>query len=533
VPKQGLGNGVGLSEVIHVMLYLAAALQVIAAVVALLLVPESGMRRSWMLICAGLVLMAARCVYISVVHATLPEAAAALAVSAFMLAGIVGIRSVFKSLRVAEHHIEEEMERENAFLDQAGVAVVVLDRRGLISSMNPAACAIVGGEPGEDVGQDWFELFVEPGSRELVRQGFASLMESPDNNDEYVEYVVVDRYGDRHTLVWHRRVLRGEDGGATGSRSAGIDITERAEIERDLAFKSRLLDQTTDSVLVYHYDGTIVYANDTACRYRGRTRDQLVGANIRDLLPAPDRSAFELDLETLTGGSCAVFEMESSDEDGCVRVLESHACPIDQEGERLIVDVARDITERRAAEEAMRRMVFSDPLTDLPNRVLLYDRAKLAVSRARRGGTGLAVLFADLDNLKRVNDSLGHRAGDELLRLVGARLAETFRGEDTVARIGGDEFVVVAQVVDREAAETVAHRLVELLAEPFEVAGELVESSVSVGVAVFPDDGEQFERLVACADAAMYRAKDAGRGRYRMAAGDCDELEDRSPALSG
>jgi len=148
--------------------------------------------------------------------------------------------------------------------------------------------------------------------------------------------------------------------------------------------------------------------------------------------------------------------------------------------------------------------------------VLLFDRARQALARAQRSGERQALLFMDLDNLKRVNDSLGHAAGDDLLRQVGERLGTTFRGEDTVARIGGDEFVVFARVSDVMDAEVVAGRIIELIDEPFVVGGEEIYSSASIGVVVAPEDGTDLDELIAKADAAMYSAKEQGRDRYRL-----------------
>jgi len=220
--------------------------------------------------------------------------------------------------------------------------------------------------------------------------------------------------------------------------------------------------------------------------------------------------------ETVERGSCVTYETEAVSRDGIVRPLEARVCPASLGGDRLVIDVARDITERREAESAIRRLAYTDHLTGLPNRVLLFDRAQLALARTRRSGERQALLFMDLDNLKRVNDSLGHAAGDELLRQVGERLAATFRGEDTVARIGGDEFVVFVRVSDAADAEAVAGRVIELIDAPFVVGGDEIYSSASIGVAVAPEDGTDLDELIAKADAAMYVAKEQGRNRYRL-----------------
>jgi diguanylate cyclase (GGDEF)-like protein/PAS domain S-box-containing protein len=167
-------------------------------------------------------------------------------------------------------------------------------------------------------------------------------------------------------------------------------------------------------------------------------------------------------------------------------------------------------------EEQMRHDALHDALTGLPNRTLLLDRLRQALARAEREGGMVAVLFLDLDNLKVINDSLGHSAGDELLRAIGPRLRGELRGSDTVARFGGDEFAVVCEdVQDEQHALTIAQRLVRAFEDPFLVGGEERFGSASVGI-VFAGAGRSAEELLSDADTAMYRAKDRGRGRFEL-----------------
>jgi diguanylate cyclase (GGDEF)-like protein/PAS domain S-box-containing protein len=501
---------------IRVMLYLAASLQVVAAIVALLLVPVSGMRRSWIVICVALVLQAWRRIYALNSHATLLEAVSALAVSVLLLAGIIGIRAVFVSLRKTRRLLDREIESASIVRNRAGAAIVVVDPDGRVRDMNEVARELLHWQGRSVAGLDWFDTFVVPSDRDETRHAFRRLLGANGGGDEYVESALLDADGAEHTFVWHRRILRDPDGDPIGVRFAGVDMTDSTLLERELTFRSLLLDHTNDSLIVYRFDGTVVYANDTACAYRGVRRENIIGSDVRRFLPHRERDAFAVHLETITNGSCVTFETETVDGEGIVRPLESHTCPVMIGTEPLVVDVSRDITERREAEAAIRRMAYTDHLTGLPNRVLLSDRATLALARASRSGERLALLFMDLDRIKQANDTLGHAAGDELLRQVGERLAAAFREEDTVARIGGDEFVVLVRVADLMDAETAAQRLVSLMAEPFAVGGEEVMSSASVGVAMFPADGSDLDELMAKADAAMYVAKDEGRNRYRL-----------------
>jgi diguanylate cyclase (GGDEF)-like protein/PAS domain S-box-containing protein len=175
------------------------------------------------------------------------------------------------------------------------------------------------------------------------------------------------------------------------------------------------------------------------------------------------------------------------------------------------------LVKRRALEQALERMAYHDHLTGLPNRILFRDRLVQAIAHARRNGRRGAALFIDLDNLKVTNDTLGHAVGDALLRSVALRLQRAVRDEDTVARIGGDEFtVVLPEVKDAPAAARVAEKLLEAFRTPFAVAGHEVHATASLGITLFPDDAIDADALIQHGDTAMYHAKNQGKDRYRF-----------------
>jgi len=179
--------------------------------------------------------------------------------------------------------------------------------------------------------------------------------------------------------------------------------------------------------------------------------------------------------------------------------------------------VYSDISERKATEERIRHLANHDALTGLPNRRLLEDRLQQAVGQARRKQTMAAVMLVDLDGFKLVNDRFGHRMGDRVLAAVAARLRRCVRETDTVARMGGDEFVVVlSDQRNLEDSSTVAEKILSTVAEPIPLGGQTFEIGASIGISLYPRDGATADELLRQADVAMYQVKEAGKNRYQF-----------------
>ncbi|MDX1584996.1 MAG: EAL domain-containing protein, partial [Thermoanaerobaculia bacterium] len=180
------------------------------------------------------------------------------------------------------------------------------------------------------------------------------------------------------------------------------------------------------------------------------------------------------------------------------------------------VCVVRDVTERTQAEEQIRHLAYHDPLTELPNRLLFRDRLNVALNHATRHRERLAVLFLYLDRFKVINDSLGHNAGDALLQGVAKRVRDAVRDSDTVARLGGDEFSVLAPALrQQEDAIAIARKVLDVIRAPFNLEGRELFVTTSIGVSIFPEDGEQADELIKNADTAMYQAKERGRNNIQ------------------
>ena len=275
-----------------------------------------------------------------------------------------------------------------------------------------------------------------------------------------------------------------------------------------------------DAVIATDRQGVIEYLNPTAESMLGCTletaRGQPLGAVFRLDGDPGDRSPVDLIALCLKRNQLLRLPESSIliNREGRKYAVRASAAPIrDQRGQTQGVVVAfGDITEARQMTERMAYQATHDALTQLPNRYLFQDRLNRAIAHARRANQSVAVLFVDLDHFKKVNDGLGHTAGDVLLRAAATRLLDCGRQEDTIARLGGDEFVIVLENLGQEErAATLARRILDALAPPFQIEGHECFITASIGISVFPRDGEDTETLLKNADTAMYQAKEKGR----------------------
>ena len=268
-------------------------------------------------------------------------------------------------------------------------------------------------------------------------------------------------------------------------------------------------------------ESRITFANRALERHLGKPREAILGHSPREVYPADLAAKYRQDdLRVLQGETLNLIEeMVSLDSEQRKRYIEIVKTPTYAPDGSIngIQGIFWDITARKSAEEQIEYLAHHDPLTDLPNRVLLRDRFLQAQGQAARSANRVAILFLDLDHFKLVNDTLGHPIGDRLLQAVAERLRRGVRETDTISRQGGDEFVIVLpELADPESAGSIAGKLMEQMHEPVRVNGHRLNVTFSLGIALYPDDGDDFDTLMKKADTAMYSAKEAGRNTLRF-----------------
>ena len=303
----------------------------------------------------------------------------------------------------------------------------------------------------------------------------------------------------------------GRDLGVRGSHS---DISQRKQAESRLRLAGAVFDSSREAIIVCDMENRIIAVNPAFSLITGYTEAEVLGQNPR-LLQSGRTSMTDYAAMWRSLGQHGYWqgEFHNRRKDGTdYFVLVAISAVRDDQGRTThYVGIESDISAMKAAEDRIEHLAYHDALTSLPNRLLLQERANLALALAHRRREQLAILFLDLDRFKEVNDSLGHSAGDALLVEASRRLTEICREADTVSRLGGDEFVLLTLSVDEDGARQIAEKVLVAMREPFVVEGHRLGLSTSIGIALYPRDGGDMGELLKNADTALYRAKQDGR----------------------
>jgi diguanylate cyclase (GGDEF)-like protein/PAS domain S-box-containing protein len=417
------------------------------------------------------------------------------------------------SRKRAENALQEAEARYRSLVDLAPNGVLV-HSAGVIEYANPAAARLLKADsPARLVGLELDELF-HPSDLPRVHERHRVLFAAPC------------------TVGFEERRMRCLDGTELIVEGAAVSFLERGRIMvqgvlRDVTEERKarqaLAEREQRFRDVVHASGEYVWETDAQWRYTylserveavlGYARNELLGRAPHEFMPLgeahfPDAQAPFRDVvrRAITKSGGVIWQSVSG-----VPRLDAAGALIGYRG------TAADVTARKQAEARIEYLATRDALTGLPNRALLTDRAGQAILTAARSGAQLAVLCVDLDRFKLVNDSLGHQAGDALLRAVADRLQNTLGREDTLARLGGDDFVLLWNgLKSAEDAAVLAQRILSVLARPFTIEGNALNVGASIGISIYPNDGRDFAELLKNADAALYDAKENGGGTWRL-----------------
>lgn len=299
-----------------------------------------------------------------------------------------------------------------------------------------------------------------------------------------------------------------------------MDITRSKQAEEMMRLSSTVFQTVDEAILVSDVDNRIITVNPAFTKVTGYAAEEVIGENPRILSSGKHDEMFYRELwDQLARAGSWAGEMWNRRKDGEIYVEWVSIKQVRDSHGKLTHYVAAfsDITSRKANEESIRHQAQYDALTDLPNRILLFDRLRQAISHAKRDKTHLALMYIDLDKFKPINDNLGHAIGDQLLQDVAYRMQDCVREMDTVARIGGDEFVVLLPVVENDQdALRVAEKIRVALNQSFDIAGKSLNISSSTGVVIYPEHGTSENELTGNADIAMYHAKESGRDNVKL-----------------
>ena len=429
------------------------------------------------------------------------------------LAGYLGNCNDITEQRMAELGALEKERQIRMLADNVPALIAYFDAATLKCLFaNKAYARMWGRDEISIIGHTVEEVIGPEGYREI-----APHIERARRGDSVVYERTIQSPDGQHILEVSLLPQRDDDGNTTAAFVLIHDITRHRMAEqavRDSELRLRKFTEAAHAGIVFHEDGVVTDCNDAILRLSGYKHEELVGSQIIQYVAPEFR---ELSIEHVRTGYERPYESEILHKDGTRIPVEFEGRLMPFQGKMHRLSIIRDIRRRKTSQARIDFLAHHDLLTGLPNRALLLDRLEFILATARRRNAQVALLFIDLDNFKTVNDSLGHMAGDALLKIIAARIPGALRSVDVVSRHGGDEFLVVLPDLEGEQGPVpVAEKLLATICEPMELEGQSISVSPSIGISVFPRDGDSADMLIRNADAAMYLAKERGRNNYQF-----------------
>jgi diguanylate cyclase (GGDEF)-like protein/PAS domain S-box-containing protein len=428
---------------------------------------------------------------------------------------------VLRDLKLSERKLVESERQFHTLVDNLPDCIARFDGEGRVQLLNQAALKTLGLNAETTIGT------------KLTATGPGSEVENVVL-EEMVRRAIDEGVANRLETVW--QTVRGrrdfdvlhvpekdEEGRVVSVIGIAHDITERKRVEEALRSSEeryrRIVETASEGIWVVDADNVTSFVNSSMALMMGYEEQEMLGRQMSDFLFAEDRAIQREREKILQRGEPDSNERRLCRGDGEPLWTLASASPIMDRDQQYMgsITLFTDITQRRQQQEQLLYQANYDSLTGLPNRFLAMDRLQQNIKLAARRGASTALLFLDLDDFKKVNDALGHEVGDQVLIMAASRLEQTVRSSDTVARLGGDEFVVLIQEVDdEERISPVAEKIIETFQEVFLVMNRQVMLTASLGISVYPDDGDEPLVLLRNADTAMYHSKAIGRNTYQF-----------------
>jgi len=432
------------------------------------------------------------------------------------------------NIQKAEKALIESEKKYSAIVESSNDGIVIL-QDGLLKYANGKMMEITQYTMEETIGKVFID-FISPKYKSTVVDRYKRRMDREEVPNRY-EIEIISRNGKTIPVEINASCIEYE--GKLADMAIVRDITERKHAEKALRNSeekySSLFHHSNDAIFLHDLNGTILDANQKVLDQFQYTRPEILSMRIADLHPDEAITISKRAFKKVTENGFFNFEIDFKKKNGEIFPAEVSSSLFKIGVRRVIQGIVRDITDRKKAIEQISFMAYHDSLTNLPNRHLLKDRLQQTLASAKKYNRIVAILFLDLDNFKRINDTLGHDHGDKLLLNVADRLQgyvrnsdsiarlEVERGDTTIARLGGDEFtILLTEIKHIKDAAKVAQRILDLFNEPFAIESREVFITTSIGISVYPDDGETVDTLLKYADTAMYHAKDQGRNNYQF-----------------
>ena len=429
---------------------------------------------------------------------------------------LVGLRDL-RQQRRSENELETLVAELRATLESTADGILANDLEGQVRNYNRRFAELWDLPEQLMLKRDDAALFAHLANMVVDREAYLDRLEHLAQSPllEATDQLVL-RSGRTMERVSLPQYSRGQPSGRV---FAFRDISRKIDAEARLRLAAKVFESSLDAIFITGPDWQLLAANPACERLTGSPQAALLGTSARDMFSDTHDPGFfgrvEHHLAADGFWEGEVWRRSNGQDARAVQV--SWVLLSDDSGAALhSICFFKDLTEKHAAQQRIETLAYRDVLTGLPNRLLLTQRVDFALRMAERNGGRFAVFFLDLDRFKNINDSMGHAFGDRVLVEVAERIKLCLRDVDTLCRLGGDEFVVFLQEADAHGAETGAQRILQSLANPFQIEQVSFSVGCSIGVALYPEDGKTLDELIQFADTAMYRVKERGRGSFRF-----------------